>query len=124
MKGTVTWFCASCNDSDTHRMNIRILAHDPGSYLVSFWSWFIPAKRRVKINTICARCLEETQLLSQEEQEIFIQKKKDQIMYKKSVAWRKQEWELWVTFLECQGINDSANELNEMIIHLMGGFLI
>ncbi|CAG8901455.1 unnamed protein product [Penicillium egyptiacum] len=124
MKGTVSWFCVSCHNSDAHRMKVKFTAHEPGSCLVCVWSYLLPAKRRININTLCANCLEETNLLSSKEQRAFIHKKKDQIMFERSVAWVKQEWDFWVTCRECQRINESLQQNKGLHVHLVGGVSI
>ncbi|CAG8894652.1 unnamed protein product [Penicillium egyptiacum] len=94
LTGTVTWFCVSCHDVGPHRMKIKFIGHEPGSYFVCFWSYLLPAKRRININTLCTNCLGGTNLLSSKEQREFIYKKKDQIMFERRVTWAKQEWDL------------------------------
>lgn len=124
MKGTVSWFCVSCQHTDSHRMKIKFTGHEPGSYFVCVWSYLLPAKRRININTLCANCLEETNLLSSKEQRAFIQKKKVQIMFERRVAWAKQEWDIWVTCRECQRINESLPQNGGLHVHLVGGVSI
>lgn len=124
MKGTVSWVCVSCHASDSHRMKIKFTAHEPGSYFVCVWSYLLPAKRRININTLCANCLKETNLLSSKEQRAFIHKKKDQVMFERTVAWAKQEWDFWVTCRECQRINGSVQQDEGLHIHLIGGVCI
>ncbi|CAG8944687.1 unnamed protein product [Penicillium salamii] len=121
MKGTVSWLCVSCHNSDSHRMKIKFIAHEPGSHLVCFWSYLLSAKQRININTLCAICLEETSLLSSKEQRAFISKRKDQIMFERNVSWAKQEWEFWVTCRECQRINDSLQQNEWLYVQLIGG---
>lgn len=124
MKGTVSWSCVSCHESDSHRMKIKFIAHEPGSYLVCVWSYLLPAKRRININTLCAICLEENNLPPSKKQRAFIHKKKDQIMFERSVAWAKQEWEFWVTCRESQRINESWQHNEGLHVHLVGGVSI
>lgn len=121
MKGTVTWFCVSCHDIDSHRMKIKFTGNEPGSYFVCVWSYLLPAKRRININTLCTNCLEETNLLSSKDQREFIYKKKDQIIFEERVVWAKQEWDLWVTSRECQRINESVQHNGGLCVHLFGG---
>lgn len=105
-------------------MKIKFTGHEPGSYFVCVWSYLLPAKRRININTLCANCLEETNLLSSKEQRAFIQKKKVQIMFERRVAWAKQEWDIWVTCRECQRINESLPQNGGLHVHLVGGVSI
>lgn len=124
MKGLVTWFCVSCHDSDAHRMRLKIIAHEPGSWLLCAWAHLIPAKRRVNINTLCAGCLDDDEISSSKEQRAFIQKKRDQTIFERNVSWVKQEWDFWVTPRECEGINESLREHEGLYLHLVGGVSI
>ncbi|CAG8416245.1 unnamed protein product [Penicillium salamii] len=124
MKGFVTWFCVGCQDSDSHRMKVKIVAHEPGSWLICVWSHLLPAKRRVTINTLCAECLNEAEMPSSKEQRSFIEKKKAQLLFQRDVSWMKQEWEVWVTSRECELINTSLRENEGLHIHLVGGVSI
>ncbi|CAG7935400.1 unnamed protein product [Penicillium salamii] len=124
MKGTVSWFCISCYNSDSYRIKIKFIAYESRSYLICFWLHLLPAKRRININTLCASCLEESNLLSSKEQQVFISKRKDQIMFARNVSWAKQEWDFWVTCRECGRINNSLQQNEGLYVHLVGGVSI
>jgi hypothetical protein len=121
MKGTVSWSCVSCHDSDSQRLKIKFIAHEPGSYVVCLWSYLLAAKGRININTLCANCLEENILASPKEEWEFIHKKRDQIMFERSVTWGKQEWDFWVTSRESQRINETLKHNGGLYVHLFGG---
>lgn len=118
MKGIMTTSCVSCLESQTNGIKIKLIPYDPGSSFTVRWSFIHPAKRRIKINTLCDSCLEDIGCLSLKEELDVILKKCDQMTSKRKPMWVRQQWEFWVASSEYQAIHDALQENKRLSIHL------
>lgn len=118
MRGTVSWACVSCLETFYRPISIKFIPYDPGATFITFWSFVLPAKKYVNIHTLCSSCMHELQCHQPEEQLAVILKKRDQVAYTKRLSWVNQQWDLWISCVECQRINEVFQETGEVILHL------
>ena len=124
MKGTITWSCVACQETDYRRSNIIIRSYDPGSRVAAALSMFLPSKRRVNIHTLCKLCRDESGLLSRDDQLRVILKKRDQFCFNRSGSWARSTWDFWLSCDECQSLNDSMKDSDHVNIYLFSNVSI
>lgn len=121
MKATVSWSCVSCLDTCSWPASIKVIPYDPGSSFTTLWSFFLPAKRRIHIHTLCKQCMEEKQCYLPDDQLNAVLKKRDQITYTKRLPWVKQQWDFWISCAEVERINGVWQRNGEVSLHLYNG---
>ena len=120
MKGSLIRSRVLCLESEINDLEIKLVPYDPGSTFAVLWSFILPSKRRININTLCDACLEDIDCISAKEELDVILKKREQTMSKRKATWVRQQWEFWVTSSEYQAIYDTLQEKNGLSVHLFG----
>lgn len=120
MKGSLTRSCVLCLESEISSLEIKLVPYDPASTFAVLWSFILPAKKCIKINTLCDACLEDIGCISAKEELDVILKKREQTMSKRKTTWVRQQWEFWVTSSEYQAIYNALQEKNGLSVHLFG----
>ena len=118
MIGTIFWECVCCSYTDSRRIKIRVIPSEPGSLFAAFWSFLLPSKRRIHIHTVCKECVHERGFTFPDEQLSVIWKARQQFYWDYKCPWTRQSWRFWILSAECQAINDTISQNQEISLHL------
>lgn len=120
MIGNVSWSCLCCKSSGYRKWKSEFWFHGPGAALevtiIYTLRLFLPAKRRIRIYTLCEECSEIEGLLTKEEQLHYIyQLANDTDVSAVKLGWRRQAWVFYYPISECYKI--MANDVQLHIIN-------
>ncbi|CAG8902294.1 unnamed protein product [Penicillium egyptiacum] len=118
MIGEISWECVCCPFKDSRSLKMEMRSSDPGSCWTAFWSFILPAKRRVYIHTVCRTCIEERDFTFPDEQLSVIWKARGQFYFENRSSWARTSWRYWLPSSECQAINNSIAQNGKLALLL------
>lgn len=119
MKCNVTWTCLVHKDRYRYKnVYTKATYSDPGGSLVATLSYFLPAKREIRIHTLCRACIQAKGVYGEEEQMRTIHKLADQEDFTRGVVhWKNRELRWRYPIARVEGIVKKIEAGKELELH-------
>lgn len=120
MIGNVSWSCLCCKASGCRKWISDFWFHGPGAAfevaIIYTLRLFLPAKRQIKIYTLCEECSQAEGLFTEEEQLHYIYHLANNTdLSAVKLGWRRQEWVFYYAISDCYRI--MANNVQLHIVN-------